>query len=426
VKKIKSSIQRIQAIESYLEDAEHDGKKLGTKNVQLRDGVSPRTIIALPSENLMYRIQNTRTRRQQLKYLRERPSLPKDLFADPESQRAQEAQEAILLEMIDSTGQDFVSDLDGRGQEDPAIITIDGYIVNGNRRTAALRRLGKEYMSCVVLPKNVTKKEIYDLEIDLQMSKDFREKYHWVNELIDIEEGINNFSETPDDLASRLRIKKPELTSKLRMKKLVDKFLNWKMIPGQYDYEKLDEAEQDFSELEKETRKAKYAAVPGMLDQLEKAVFNIVDSKPEQGRSYAIERDLFKNFEPIYEEMKKELGKSKPASKKVSDVSKEKNTLLETIAAQDQVGEIVDVFGDPSNSQEVSKLLQNTIKDVTAKNTEIKGAEAAFDAVSEALRKLQPLKIDNTTAKIEGISNKLAEIINVSTDLLKQARKQKK
>lgn len=64
-----------------------------------------------------------------IKSLRQHPDLSRNLFTDPESSKAQEAQEVILLEMITATGKEFLDDLDVRGQKDPAIITYDGYII---------------------------------------------------------------------------------------------------------------------------------------------------------------------------------------------------------------------------------------------------------------------------------------------------------
>ena len=92
------------------------------------------------------------------------------------------------------SSKDFIQDLINRGQERPAIISYDGYLVNGNRRTAALRYIETSYVDCVVLPENFNKKEIFDLELDLQLSQDFKEPYHWINELIDIEQGIKDKS----------------------------------------------------------------------------------------------------------------------------------------------------------------------------------------------------------------------------------------
>lgn len=423
MRKIKSRAQRIEIIRGHLSEA-NNNPKAGNKRITIRGESQYPRVIRLPIDYLMFRLENARTRRQQLKYLRKHPDLPRDLFKDPETSRAQEAQEEILLEMINATGKDFLEDLDERGQEDPAIITYDGYIVNGNRRTAALRSINADYVDCVVLPENFTKKEIYDLELDLQISQDFKEAYHWINELIDIEQGMKDRSieENEDEIARRLHIDKERLNSKLRMKILVDKFLDWKGKSGEYDYEKLDESEQDFKELEKESRKSKFKNNPLLLEQAQKAVFVLIDQKPAEGRSYAWIRDLFRHFEQVYENIKQKTELPKTKAK-----SPAKGGILDALAGDESL-EIVDVFNDSDtvSVEKNSKLLQETIKDVKAENTEKRDMEAVYESVSEALRQLQGLVITDHTAKIESVHNKLEEILKLTSELLKQTKKQRK
>jgi ParB-like chromosome segregation protein Spo0J len=423
MKRIKSRIHRIEIIKEGVEDAKKN-QNTGTKRLHIRGKHVNLPIINLPINCLMYRLENARTRRQQLKYLKKHPDLPSDIFEDPETLKAQEAQEEILLEMINLSGKDFVDDLIERGQEDPAIITYDGYIVNGNRRTAALRSINTDYIECVVLPENFKKKEIYDLELDLQISQDFKEPYHWINELIDIEQGIKDKAiyEDEKELARRLHIDVPRLKAKLRMKILVDSFLVWKGKAGEYDYEKLDEAEQDLIELEKETRKNKFNNNPALLDQAQKAVFVLIDEKPKVGRSYAWIRDLFKHFEQVYENVKQ---KSDVSATKKSPKSSRRSEILDALAGDENIPDVVDIFADstPSAVSEKSALLQEAIKDVKAESMEKKDAEAVYDSVSEALRELQGLTIYKTTAKIEDIHNKLEEILKITSNLMKQAKK---
>jgi len=423
MKKIKSQNKRIEIIKLSLDEAKKNPSR-GTKRLSIRAKAENLLIIILPIDCLMYRIENARTKRQQLKYLKNHPDQPADLFKDSESLQAQMAQEEILLDMIHATGRDFLTDLDERGQEDPAIITYDGYIINGNRRTAALNKIGAEFVECVVLPSNFQKKEIYDLELELQISQDFKEPYHWVNELMDIEQGINDktIDEGEKELARRLRVEVPKLKAMLRMKLFVDSFLAWKGKKGEYDYEKLDDAEQDFIELEKETRKSKFISDPVLLDQAQKAVFVLIDEKPKEGRSYAWIRDLFKHFEKIYENVKKDSGES-DSSATVKPVKK--NEILDILAGDDAKAQTKDIFTDSSSKavQEKSILIQRAIKDVKAESMEKKDAEAVYDSVSEALRQLQGLVIYKNTAKLEGVHNKLEEILKISSDLMNQAKK---
>lgn len=117
-----------------------------------------------------------------------------DLFtADPLGPAAQEAQYRIL------TGQagfkELKEDLKERGQQDPAIITAEGVLINGNRRTAALRSLYQDddwlkarYVQCLILPDDAQPDELVDLEAELQIARDFKQEYSWINEAFLIEE----------------------------------------------------------------------------------------------------------------------------------------------------------------------------------------------------------------------------------------------
>jgi hypothetical protein len=135
---------------------------------------------------------NHRTKAEQLQaiHLAKRP----DLFsADPLGKVAQDAQYHILRSQ---TGfQELKNDLKERQQQEPAILTAEGVLINGNRRSAALRslylddhHLAARYVQCLVLPEDATSNELVDLEAELQVAQTFKEDYSWVNEAMLIEE----------------------------------------------------------------------------------------------------------------------------------------------------------------------------------------------------------------------------------------------
>lgn len=135
---------------------------------------------------------NHRTKAEQLRAIHEakRP----DLFTkDPLGREAQAAQYQILCEQ--KGFEDLKNDLRERRQQEPAVITAEGILINGNRRTAALRSLfhndhvlESRYVRCLLLPEDSTATELVDLEAELQIAKDFKEEYSWVNEAMLIEE----------------------------------------------------------------------------------------------------------------------------------------------------------------------------------------------------------------------------------------------
>lgn len=421
---MKNRIERIERIRSAKQASENDNVNIRTKSINWRGPLINLRVIRIDSELLMYRIENSRTIRQHLKYLREHPELPRSLFADPESSLAQNAQEEILIEMVRATGKEFIDDLETRGQIDPAIITYDGYIINGNRRTAALRQIGEKFIDCVVLPEDAGSSDFFEIEQELQMAQEFKEEYHWVNELNNINLGIKVYGDSEEKIAKRLRCKPADIKAKLRMMDLVDRFLIWKNIPKAYDYAMLDDAEEAFIVLEKATHNTKYESDPLMMEQLQQAIFNLVEVRPKTGRLYNYVVDCVKNFEKVYETLReKEKVKEKQELVGTSEG-------VPTTAGGSIIDELVDeevsvdnVFGDSDKADELSKKLIETIADVKAKNKEQKDTEIVYESVSNALRELQGLTVDDKTIKLESIINKLEQIIQVSGELLSNVKK---
>lgn len=149
-------------------------------------------LVQLEVDWVRFSTLNHRTRAEQLREVAKtgRP----DLFtADPLGPLAQNAQYGILQGQ--EGFRELKQDLRERGQQDPAITTADGVLINGNRRTAALRSLfadddvpAARYVKCLVLPADATPAELVDLETELQVARDFKEEYAWINEALLIEE----------------------------------------------------------------------------------------------------------------------------------------------------------------------------------------------------------------------------------------------
>ncbi|WP_157195430.1 hypothetical protein [Nocardia tenerifensis] len=101
-------------------------------------------------------------------------------------------------------------DLQSRGQQEPAIVTADGILINGNRRTAGLRalweagELSARYVSCLVLPADATTYELVDLEAELQVANSLKQDYSWVNEAMLIEELYDRAQKNWEHVANRM------------------------------------------------------------------------------------------------------------------------------------------------------------------------------------------------------------------------------
>ncbi|WP_280473606.1 hypothetical protein [Nocardia asiatica] len=172
----------------------------------------PRSEKNLPQAELettwvRFSVTNHRTRAEQER--ERRLAGREDLFtADPLGPVAQAAQYKILC---GQAGFDELKrDLQSRGQQEPAIVTADGILINGNRRTAGLRALWEagdlsaKYVSCLVLPADATTHELVDLEAELQVANSLKKEYSWVNEAMLIEELYDRAHKNWDHVANRM------------------------------------------------------------------------------------------------------------------------------------------------------------------------------------------------------------------------------
>lgn len=172
-------------------------------------------VVSVPIEWVRFSTLNHRTRAEQKREISKSQTL--GLFSeDPLGEMAQNAQLQILTTQYGFD--ELLTDLRKRGQRELAVVTAEGILINGNRRAAALRQLWfKEhaekarYIKTFVLPSDADKNELIDLETELQVAKDLREEYSWVNEALLIEEIFEMTNKDWDKVAKRMRLDKDDV-----------------------------------------------------------------------------------------------------------------------------------------------------------------------------------------------------------------------
>ena len=98
-----------------------------------------------------------------------------------------------------------MSELETEEQREPLLITMNGVVVNGNRRLAAMRELFTErpgefkhfsHVDCAVLPASITPHEMRETEVRLQMRPETKLPYGWIDGSIAIQEMIDSGQDT--------------------------------------------------------------------------------------------------------------------------------------------------------------------------------------------------------------------------------------
>lgn len=236
--------------------------EFGETIYDFRSGSFPPKVISLPIDVPVYRMENCRTfSAQQTEIARE--GLTKDFFEKgQELTTAQQAQHEILAKLA-KQGTESVTPiilvLEKDGQRETILITSTGVVVNGNRRLAAMRELKTRKdgsvderftnIKCAVLPRDVTRDEIDDIEADLQARPQTKLDYDWIGDARLIRRQVGKGRSTKE-VADRLRRSKIDIENVLQALDEADLYLSeWVKKPGDYDL--LQDGQQIFGDLPK-------------------------------------------------------------------------------------------------------------------------------------------------------------------------------
>lgn len=178
--------ERISAVE----------KNYGTpETVTIEWRGTPRSIpvISMPVDLLHYNPDTHRIRAQQSTD----PLLEKELREAPYGTAAQDYLHKLLMgepadpSKIDPAFSALKDDIQEHGQNEPGIITRSGVLVNGNTRRAALKELGQSNIRVGVLPPDAGHEDLRSIELSLQLRRDHKRDYSFMNFLLAIDERIN-------------------------------------------------------------------------------------------------------------------------------------------------------------------------------------------------------------------------------------------
>ena len=227
---------KAREIDSYI--SSNDCLQHNKLPVQLKGQRVPLEVYRFPIELLIY---NKRNGRFAAEIMQKQEELGREL--DPLEEEDRKIIKKLLLGEDEIATQLLKDDLIKVGQLEPGIITLDGIVINGNRRMAVFEDLLEEksdpqygYLTAARLPKNVDEKDIYRLEIGLQLSRPYRKDYGPINDLLKVKEGIK-IGLTPKEIVNSMfgGFKESEIKEKIERLKLIENYLDYIGKPKQYE-----------------------------------------------------------------------------------------------------------------------------------------------------------------------------------------------
>lgn len=155
----------------------------------------PRTVYSIPIKYLRFRKNNGRIIADVESYEKEHNKI-----LNEEDDETQELLRSFLLSNDKEKNEELKRSLSKNNQQQPAIITCDGFLINGNRRKMALEELYKsnnddsqfEMMRVVILPDDVTELEVQKIENRYQLQSEGKSEYQGLNRAIKIKRNIEN------------------------------------------------------------------------------------------------------------------------------------------------------------------------------------------------------------------------------------------
>ncbi|MEU5715633.1 ParB/RepB/Spo0J family partition protein [Streptomyces sp. NPDC020403] len=220
------------------------------------------SVISMPVDLLYFNPDTHRIRAQRTLD----PAQNRVLEEQPWSEAAQDYLGHLLSRSPSNPNQtdpDFTAlqdELDDFGQKEPGIISPDGILVDGNTRCAALRKLGIKDIRVGVLPADTSRRDINSVELALQLRRDKRREYSYINRLIAIEEELAN-GRREEDVARDFNIKTTTLRQDRCVYQLVNEAIDrskdpasgvgLRLVDFEDHQEKLRELHRDYTKLSK-------------------------------------------------------------------------------------------------------------------------------------------------------------------------------
>ena len=149
--------------------------------IKFQGGTRVFPVVRIPIGMPKYRMSNGRTASLQQEHLARNPALTKGFFrADPELDTVQMVQHGLLLEVIEDEGLLKFFSNPANDQTEPLILDSNGFVINGNRRLTAWRKLHHDepnkfghfsHVKAIMLP-SCDEKDLDKLEASLQIHED--------------------------------------------------------------------------------------------------------------------------------------------------------------------------------------------------------------------------------------------------------------
>jgi hypothetical protein len=387
-----------------------------TKDIRFQSKLTVFRVGRIRIELPKYRLENGRTSAAQRDYIAKQ-KLDADFFNPSRSENddVQIAQHEILKRMADNADADrnlfkfFVT----HEQDDPLILDSNGFVVNGNRRLCAMRELLSQdaskykkfsHIDVILLP-TCAPKDVDELEAVLQVEKDIKEDYSWINFAYSVRQKLNTNQYTEEQLCEIYNITPKEFKSLLNRLDQAEDYLVSRNKSGQYL--ELDKAQLAFEQLQKSRPKLESRAKKDFYTEV---AYQIIETASGD-RAYASIPDALEVIEDIRKELETDLLKEEIKAERESLAAARTDELFGANTVDSDYTAAFKALRKAEDKPAVRAIIQNAIESKRERDKVAKRSNSALIRIRDANTAL----VDATAAlpmqaSKEGISEQLDSI----------------
>ena len=409
-------------------------------------GKKPPEVYQVPLEYCKFRKENGRIKGEVLSYEKTQAEL------DPDDEESQKIISDFLFEKDKKQNENLVKLIKAQGQRQPAVMTADGFLINGNRRKLALNRLYKEssqneqyrFLKVVILPgsnhaERPTYQDIAKLENRYESQDDGKSDFTLMNKALTY---ISNERDLGIPISVMLAddhtfdSKDPKKFKKatkdfeenfIEPVKLMEKYLIENEIDGNYDhvkdrYASFQEASKIFSKLNDSDYLVKNGIEEDEVPDIKSAVFNIIKLR-EHSSIKERHNELIREIPKWFSNSKKDLIRVG----KIDHVNQNKNitsTKEKDVAwQQNEANEVLDLLKKCKNIYERKSDQLSAINRLEEIKQKLQKKELNYNQLGQMpIPDVQ--KGHELATEIQALSKELAsnfyDLVKLSKDKLKK------
>jgi hypothetical protein len=192
-------------------------------------------VFRIDLDHLIYNRHNGRIEAEMLTWEQEN-SAPSGVYDDELHRKI----ETFLWESSRARNKNTLEDLKGKGQQRPGIVSLDGVIIDGNRRAMLLRKLeetkGKQYFDAIILPDAYAdnQTEIVRLETQYQLGEDSKVEYGPLQKYLHARRLHDDLNISAEEIDSLMGESKGNTNKLLEIMSLMDDYLEHIGCPKLY------------------------------------------------------------------------------------------------------------------------------------------------------------------------------------------------